>query len=218
MAAIDKTYFRTWNQYREVCDWADDIGKVTDDYGNTFRPADFIFPWTEEDYKISYLEQINHDLEPRFVLWNTPVYFDVWLIRNCPIELIQIRLHEQYSDYDDIKDHTSIYDKPRHAGSHKFKIQKVYDIKYKNKKSRWWIQIVSEPEGTMYFYNEHTNMWYDICECKDITSNVAIFSGHMSKRKLARLIRHWDLPVGVTLSFEQMKRRYIMKKFLVKIV
>lgn len=229
MAGIDKTWFRKWDQYKEVHDWADSVGRVTDEYGNTFRPIDFMCDWTVESYHKAYIEQIKYfkkksdvsDPEKyiEFILWNTPTYFDVWLIRNCPIKFIQERLMEQYgSEYEDIKNHKSIYDSPRADAGHKFKVKKIYDIKYRDDDSRWSIQIHSEPEGMMYCYNESTNMWYDFCECREITSNIGILKGHIDKRKLARIIKHWALPAGVTLSFTQVKNGYVMKKFLVKIV
>lgn len=143
MAGIDKTWFRTWDQYKEVHDWAESVGRVTDEYGNTFRPLDFMYDWTVESYHKAYIEQIKYfkkksdvsDPEKyiEFILWNTPTYFDVWLIRNCPIDFIQDRLREQYEgEYDDIKNHVSIYDSTRADAGDKFKVKKIYDIKCTN--------------------------------------------------------------------------------------
>ena len=59
MAGIDKTYFKTWEQYIEVCNWADAVGVITDEYGNRFSPRDFIIEWTKKDFDESY----NYKLE-----------------------------------------------------------------------------------------------------------------------------------------------------------
>ena len=38
MAAIDKTYIKSWDQYVELRDFFTSCGEVTDDYGNVFEP------------------------------------------------------------------------------------------------------------------------------------------------------------------------------------
>ena len=95
MAGIDKTYIKTYNQYKEVCDWCKDI-VVTFNIDNNikFKPSEFINKYTEDDFN-----QLAENGE--LVLWNTPFYMDQWLIQNCPIDFIQKRLKEQYGD--DIK-------------------------------------------------------------------------------------------------------------------
>ena len=245
MAGIDKTYFKTWEQYIEVCNWADAVGVITDEYGNRFSPRDFIIEWTKKDfdesynYKLeegkkncanpyyikTYKEWYGEDAVPdpyawvEFVLWNTPTYFDVWLIRNCPVEFIQTRLKEQYGkSYEDIKNHTSEYDEPRIPGSHKFKVIKIYDSKIKADDIFWWVQIIEEPKGMWYSYSEDDRMWYEHHECKDTHTNTAHFRGNISKRKLARIIKRWNLPKGVVLRFNGSWKKYEVKEFLVRIM
>lgn len=51
MAAIDKTYLKRWEDYSSLKSWLQSIGKVTDDFGNTFRPIDFFWDdWTEDKF------------------------------------------------------------------------------------------------------------------------------------------------------------------------
>ena len=51
MAAIDKTYLKRWEDYSSLKSWLQTIGKVTDDFGNTFRPIDFFWDdWTEDKF------------------------------------------------------------------------------------------------------------------------------------------------------------------------
>ena len=47
MAAIDKTYIKSWDQYVELRDFFTSCGEVTDVYGNKFKPIDYL--WKEED-------------------------------------------------------------------------------------------------------------------------------------------------------------------------
>lgn len=102
MAAIDKTYIKTYNQYKEVYDWCKDI-VVTLNFNKkniSFKPSEFLNELKEDDFN-------NLSENRELVLWNTPWYMDKWLIRNCPIEFIQKRLKEQYGDdYDAIKNGT----------------------------------------------------------------------------------------------------------------
>ena len=245
MAGIDKTYFNTWEQYTDVIDWASHIGCVTDEYGNRFNPLEFAVKWTkdkfdeayanrlaegkkhcsDQEYIKNYKERYGDDATPypyawcEFILWNTPTYFDVWLIRNCPIDFVQKRLKEQYASYyEDIKNHTSEYDKPRYEGSHKFIVIKKYDEHFKDDGLFWWVQIYDEPNGMMYLYNDTDKMWYDFHECRSTNSNTAHFRGNISKRKLDRIIKRWDLPKGITLRFKALYNRYAIKEFLVKIL
>lgn len=51
MAAIDKTYLKRWEDYTLLRSWLQSIGKVTDDFGNIFRPTDFFWDeWTEDRF------------------------------------------------------------------------------------------------------------------------------------------------------------------------
>ncbi len=38
MANIDKTYAKSYKDYKEVLDWCKSIGIVTDDYSNKIQP------------------------------------------------------------------------------------------------------------------------------------------------------------------------------------
>lgn len=38
MANINKTFVKSYKDYKEVLDWGKSIGIVTDDYGNKIKP------------------------------------------------------------------------------------------------------------------------------------------------------------------------------------
>ena len=95
---------------------------------------------------------------------------------------------------------------------------KKYDGHFKDDDLFWRVQIYNEPKGMMYWYNDTDKMWYDFHECRSANSNTAHFRGNISKRKLARIIKRWDLPKGITLRFEALYKKYTIKEFLVKIL
>lgn len=119
MSAIDKTYVKTFEEYKEVLDWA----KIVGNFQLTYRPVDWdpdragtftvnLFDWiaypnmTEDWWNTDLKQWLDcHPGQkekdfPGHLLWNTPAELDEWLMLNCPLEVIQSRLNEQYdSEY-----------------------------------------------------------------------------------------------------------------------
>ena len=91
MAYIDKTYVETWDKYQQLKNWCISVGTTVDDYGNKIIPINFLNEWEEKDF-----QHVSETPFDGLSVWNTPEYFDVWLIRNCPLDFIQNRLKEQY--------------------------------------------------------------------------------------------------------------------------
>ena len=218
MAAIDKTYTNSWKEYQLLVEWCK--GKsFTLKNGDIIKPSDYIYDWNEE----------NFDGVKLLPVWNTPTYLDIWLIRNCPIGFIQDRLKEQYSGgwskeaftshndddmYHQILTFSSPYDTFQRNGSHKFNIKYSINNKFKDDNLYWWIDIM----GLGWWYNEKHQTWYHNDEALPISSNVARLKGNMSKRRLARIIKKWDLPKGTEICFVGNYNRYIQKKFTVTIL
>ena len=99
MAAIDKTYISDWEVFDKIRNWARDqkipikVGEPVDLINYMYYPNLTKQEW--DQYKKEY-EERNLRWQFEAVLWNTPVFVDIWLIRNCPFEEIQDRLKEQY--------------------------------------------------------------------------------------------------------------------------
>lgn len=243
MAYIDKTYYKTWEQFCDVRNWAVQCGRVTDDYGNTFCPADFLDrsmtkadfdKWCDELVKRAREQNILEDDYVEFPLWNTPTYFDIWLIRNCPINWIQERLKVQYAsngwtkqafasvktDYDSIKTRTSVYDtyerKFTTPGKLRFTINYKYNVRFKDDDIFWWIQIL-EDGGDDFWYNKDDDMWYSRYEPHESTSNTAHFKGNLNPRQLRHILKKWNLPSGCKIHFTGDYNRHIVKEFTVTI-
>ena len=217
MAAIDKTYINNWNDYKALVDWCKDKS-FTLSNGDIIKPSYFIYNYTEE----------NFNDRKEIPVWNTPIYLDIWLIRNCPLKFIQDRLKEQYGtgyskefiishEYEDtyhkILNYTSQYDNYERNGSHKFSVKYTLNDKFKDDNLVWWVQIFE----LGWWYNEKHKTQYHDDEALPIHSNVCIFKGNLNKRKLARLIKKWNLPKGTIVNFSGEYKRYIMKNFNVTI-
>ncbi len=212
MAAIDKTYIKTYNQYKEVYDWCKDI-VVTFNSKISFKPSDFIWEYTEDDFN-----QLPENGE--LVLWNTPYYMDRWLIRNCPIDFIQKRLKEQYgNDYEDIKNgncemyernglgkdiHFKVIKKPHVY--HRFSFiytdrQNQLRVYKENRKGLWEISI--EDEDNYWCYNKEYDYWTNITEGFPFDSHTCtIKKKNLNIKSIYRYLRKWNLPAGIKITID----------------
>lgn len=217
MAGIDKTYTKSWEEYQSLIEWCKDKS-FTLKNGDVIHPSNYIYKWDKE----------NFDGEKLLPVWNTPTYLDIWLIRNCPLEFIQDRLKEQYGGgwskeaftehndedmYHQILTYTSPYDLFERKGSHKFSIKYTQNEKIKDDDLFWWVNVLDFG----WWYNEKHKMWYHDDEALPIGSSHAHFKGNISKRKLARIIKHWNLPKGTQIRFVCDYKRYLQKDFIVTI-
>ena len=214
MAAIDKTYLKLWSQYKSLRDWCISIGEVTDDYGNKFSPINWLGEYTYEKWM-----EYSKNETAEVVVWNTPKYLDIYLIRYCPLDFIQDRLKEQYGEgwsknafcatqntYDEILNRTSTYDTYQRNGvkNPKFKWHNPVYLRRNVRDFIWWVYIKDHD----WSYDESANHWFhddDVYMSKgNWTSNCATIKGRLTKRKLARILRKWNLPKGTKLHFEGM--------------
>lgn len=245
MAGIDKTYISSYEDYRKVINWCKDKSFKLKN-GKIIKPSDFIYypditreEWNEwkEEYNKKYP---NYKFE--LVLWNTPTYLDVWLIRNCPIDFIQERLKEQYSGgwsktaftdhnesnlYDQIKNYTSIYDTYQRNGLGKNAkiIIKQYGFPIRDKKCFWWIEV-NNPWSAFtkkrlflgnkdtYWYNENNNEWYTVNELMDYTSSCAHREGTLTVKNIVNLVKKWNFPKGTIVTFQCLYKRHIYSEYI----
>lgn len=187
MAGIDKTYVSSFKEYDEIREWSKHTHVV---YLNGMVDKEPLYNWlyypnlTEKDFKDN----------KEFVLWNTDEAVDIFLARNCPFKLVQDRLHEQYSDYDDLL--TCKYPKIEHSDKFKF----YGDLRIFNVVNRFcdsWYLRVAEPDYMNWdaSYLTHSFVRYD--EHLPINSNVLIIH-NLNKRSLKRKLK--KLPKGLTIE------------------
>lgn len=199
------------------------------------RHAEVIKRYNEHPEEYSYYTETYGDKFDEFlnnpenwfdvIIWNTPTYFDIWLIRNCPLEVIQNRLKQQYGhgwskeaftdheydecSYDSILNKTSVYDKYVRNGLGKdVKFTYLSDKKWANQddKTHWWIDVMSDGDGDYWSYDEAINYWYPDSEQHAavgnwISSTCSKYSGKMTPRKIYRILKNWNLPAGVLVRF-----------------
>ena len=263
MAGIDKTYISDWEVFNKIRNWAKEQ-KVPIKYEEPIDLVNYMYypdltkeewdkrhdevvqyakehydtPEHTKDCKELYGEDWVFDPENYFdvVLWKTPTFVDVWLIRNCPFEEIQDRLKEQYGGgwskqaftdhndenmYDQIKSGTSIYDTYQRNGLGKkarIGIKTVEGKPFRDKKLWWWINILDHG----WWYDDYLDMWSKQEELLPYnTSCCTNIKGPLTKKNVLNLIRKWDLSKGTKLSFEALYgcrgKRYCMHKFIVTV-
>ena len=193
------------------------------------------YQWMVENYGEDFLE--HPELFYEIVIWNTNHIEDIFLIRHCPLEVIQNRLKQQYgggwsklaftdhnspSEYDKIKNRVSEYDNFQRNGlgkNVKFTISEVKtNWTLKDKDTVWFIDIINDRNWN---YSETENIWYHDYECyvsKDewISSSCWYkFRGKMTPRRIYRILRKWNLPAGIKLHFVGDWKRVTIQDFVV---
>ena len=193
MAAIDKTYVSSWEEYKKIRDWAIKTNVIypNGDIGSKMINW-FYFPYlTEGDFK--------EDKE--YILWNTSEIVDMFLYKHCPFELVQERLKEQYSDLSYL-DREPINE--HEVGNH-FIIPK----KFINRIVYWqWYCIAVKYNERYWGYNTETDQWVSTNELGKF-HQYYLYIKLTSKKALARQIRKWNLPKGAAISINCM--RYLHK-------
>lgn len=105
MAYVDKTYinFEEYKQTREW--WLSTYEQQEKELGSpiwlyTFQVFDF--KEVPENFKEFILKNnqdlIEYENVQEFCLWNTSSVQDIWLIKNCSLDFVQLRLKEQYGE------------------------------------------------------------------------------------------------------------------------
>lgn len=190
MSGIDKTYL-SWEDYLILKDWCEKTELIYDN-GVKGSPMDFLCLY-DEPYE---------EVKP---VWNTPTSFDRWLYNNCPLEFIQKRLSEQYSDPKNL----NYVPKSLERGKHYTQITKPkYNFRYK---WSWWIDLVGRIDGEYWFYGWDSHVWYSSSSLMPPeTRSSCAHIKNLTKRKLNRLIKKWNLPIDTIL---RITNRYVGSEY-----
>lgn len=100
MAAIDKIYVNSWEEYIQFKEWCKQQPPLLDKYGKKCKISDYLITgWDKENWKCH-------------PIFSAPYYIDAYIIRNCPFDFIQKELMINYghwsqerikSFYEDVK-------------------------------------------------------------------------------------------------------------------
>lgn len=228
MAGIDKTYISSFKVFDQIRKWSK-TARMTFPNGKQSRYT--VFDWlyypdcTEEEFNMNTSK--GNDI----VLWNTSTLEDKFLRKNCPFELVQQRLKEQYGEegYNhDLLEEVKIPVIARKGRKIRYKIIHQPSMNIRVPDDVYMISIGKESqlrESNMnrgYFIGsdfEHIwefsplrHKWYNSDEYVCETDNEEYFPGgeeypeimNISKRKISRIIRKWNLPAGLCVVFHSM--------------
>lgn len=201
MAAIDKTYISNWEDYIAIKEWCDKNEFICP---NGMKIKIYPYEWTKEDFEESVRNSLDNDV-PVLNTSNTQDYF---LIKHCPITVVQNRMIGCYGkEYvDSVKNGTSVFDTfVRPAKISRIRLvhkPKFYEPSRYFRNNRWiqdkYSVSVKLPDGYedgYAWYNEDYNQWLLPNELGYLTISSAILKCKTWKA-LIRQIRKWHLPVG----------------------
>lgn len=91
MAAIDKIYLKTYNQYIQFRDWLIKQPKLKDKYGKEVSLMRYFYNyWDKECWFDKDGNDISHPV------YKAPCYVDAYIIRNCPLDFVQVAIRGNY--------------------------------------------------------------------------------------------------------------------------
>ena len=89
MAAIDKIYVNTTNEYLQFKEWCEKQPPLFDKYGKKAFLTSYLYEYDEEQLKEDKCRPV----------FNAPYYVDAYVIRNCPFDFIQKELMLNYGHW-----------------------------------------------------------------------------------------------------------------------
>ena len=134
MAAIDKIYVNTWDDYVRFRDWLKEQPPIEDKYGRKVKISKYIIDWKEEE-----IIKRGYD----FPIFMAPYYVDAYIIKNCPLDYIQKHLMLNYGHIteEDIKE---MYEVVKNRTPEEQKIideAKAKDTYPTEPTMYWWINL-----------------------------------------------------------------------------
>ena len=218
MAAIDKTYVKTIEEYLEIKTWMENFTRTLPN-GMVLHGSNFMYNIVNP-YDV-------FPCETGYPVMNTSSTMDYFLIKECPIKLIQDRMKSVYSEdyYNSVKNGTSDFDtfvRPE-SGKHLKLIRKpirhspykLYsDYLKKHVQDKYYVYVIL-PNGNYSWYYEDYDHWAMEGEltCGNFSSDALLNVG--SLKALTRVVKRWNLPVGSRVCFHGLRHFGMDGEFLV---
>lgn len=213
MAAIDKTYVTNFEDFIRIQNWMKNFVRELPN-GTVLYGEDFLYypDYSEEQIKNLFIET-SHEI----AVMNTSLSMDYFLIKECPIDIVQNRMKEVYSkeEYEAIKNGTSKYDTfKRNSGHHIKLLKRSVDSIWAKDKYTVNIELPYKEGCPMYNYE------YDIWDLPYELSHGgrcswAVLTDTKSFKALIRKIINWKLPIGTKVIIRNFYWGYFYAEFLV---
>lgn len=198
MAAIDKLYVKSYEQFIKFKEWCEKQPPIKDKYGKDCTLISYLFSWCTEDW------WQDKESSPIF---QAPCFIDAYIIRNCPLDFIQESIKWNYGDsYKKILNN-ELYTSPSidcEYGKHFTILQRpTYGNVNRPYRGTWRVDVM----GYDLWYNHNFDIfkskeygtWDNILEFVEseyISSSTFV----PSMRTLRRLLtKKWKFPVGTVL-------------------
>lgn len=198
MAAIDKTYTNSWEEYQKLKEWAKD--KIyTCPNGAVVNLNHFIYPWNKEDFKGDELP-----------VMNTSYSADYFFIKYCPLDFVNKRMEYVYGEeyIERVKNGTSEFDIPIKKGKHVKQVFCYYSWSHKfnnfRKQTRRPYNFTVSCGIDSYYmgYDETDDKWLVIGH-EFVSSNHGFSSvAHLKCKTIKaviRKLRKWNFPIGTVV-------------------
>lgn len=215
MAGIDKTYVDNWEDWKSICDWMKSFKRELPN-GTVVEGKNYLYyPDATKEEIEDWIKEVNGKIP----VMNTSSTMDYFLIRECPLEVIQSNMKAVYSKeyYEDIKNGTSEYDKfVRPVGGKHIKMIKK-PFYYKPEKQDGFVVDVEIPNASYSWYYYDHNYWsmpYELIAGSCMSSADVYCKSH---KALIRKILKWNLPIGTKVKVSHFRWKggeceYIVKK------
>ena len=193
MAAIDRLYLETYEDYVMFKDWCEDQ-ILTDKYGQKIPLKSYLYNKSEKDF-----------LGKSSSVMCAPYYVDAFIIRNCPLGFIQEAYKFNYGDLlEKIKNgelYSKVVELEFEPGKH-FKCIKHPGVKFNYPYGcrNWFIDVEPPSEFGYFNYSEDTRTWdshLDFVSSGWKSSTAFVPSIKSLKR---HLIKNWKLPIGTRIT------------------
>ena len=198
MAGIDKTYVDNYKDYKDVIDYARKT-KFECPNGIIINLNDYLYP---EIYKEDFEKHLKEFPGSSCPVMNTHEEVDYFLIKYCPLKVIQDRMEEVYStEYVyAIKNGQSKFDKfvKSKPGKHYRIIAKptIYkQRKFYNSYFHEYVKLGYRIRVEDMRYSDEWDRWLENGELGIWNTDVA-YTNCKSFKSIIRKIMSWELPIG----------------------
>ncbi|MDY6277883.1 MAG: hypothetical protein VZR28_08505 [Candidatus Cryptobacteroides sp.] len=203
MAAIDRLWCSSYEDYKELRDWLKDKSFLSP-AGNRIVPIGQMQELSKEDF-------VNVEIEHKRSVATFSEMVDVWLMLNCPLEWVQeeLRSFNYGTSYDDMKvagmdwfekvvpsrrNKIVVVKRGPFAFNHPHKSKEKRLLPNKTYQNGWVVEVDS------FVYNKKLERFYGNLSGEPWTGLTWDTKKNLSLRSVVRHLRRQGLPTGATVK------------------